>query len=61
MQKSYFLKFQRMEIENSSLLEVSPVGNGPHKSTATDNHGDSGIETGITGAGWLRSNVISLE
>ena len=50
-----------MEIENSSLLEVSPVGNGPHKSTATDNHGDSGIETGITGAGWLRSNVIWLE
>ena len=42
-----------MEIENSSLLEVSHVGNGSHKSAAADNHGGSGIETGITGAGWL--------
>ena len=43
-----------MEIENSSpqklvkflWLEIN------HKSTATDNHGDSGIGIGIIGTGW---------
>ena len=34
------------------LSKVSPVGNRPHKSTATDNHSDTGIGTGIIGAGW---------
>ena len=43
-----------MEIENSSPLELAKflLLEMEHKSTATDNHGDSGIGIGIIGAGW---------
>ena len=53
--ESLTLKSHGLEIKNS---KVSPVGNGPYKSIATDSHGNSGIRIGIIGASWWWCNVV---
>ena len=40
------------EQQSTKFSEASPVGNEPHKSTATYDHGDPGVVTDITGSSW---------
>ena len=44
-----FLTTGNREYLSTRISKVSPAGNGPHKSTATDNQGDYDIGIGIIG------------
>ena len=61
MLASYFFKIStngNREQLSTRICKISQVGNGPHKSTATNDHDDSCIGIGIIGAGWWWSNVV---